>query len=610
MKLRNKIVALFLTVACAFGLAVAGNAQKVDAANFGAILPDNADAIATFTFGANGSAAHVDGNAYSGTKTYTDGDYSLAISSMAKVYGPAYDAKGNSAIKLGTSSVVGSFKFTAPEDADYVAIHAAKYKSNTSKVTVNGSTYTLSSASNNGAYDMIVVDTTTTKAINFSTASGGVRCMINTIEYYAVTVSEDVTDLERVEAAAEALKIETLIYDDINLPSQGLNDTTITWESSDEDTLFSDGVINLRDVEDTPVTLTATISYGEASVEKEFEVNVLGEETIVANALASLNITKKINGSIKLPTTAAEVASITWESDDEEILTKAGKLVARPAQDTIVTLTATAKVGGTTATKEIEVTVKGLDRTIVTNPVAGTKYLLMVSQENNVKDNFVNGSMANTYYFATTTNAAQAKTVELVEVEGGFHLIMGTKYINIKASGSHINAVYENTPTSVWTFNKEYNTLTTVLSGKTYCLNSYGTYDTVSPSELKSATFICHLVELTEEETVKAMGVKVGFQVGTKDESKALRLVAAFDFAAEEVANFDKEISFRVTHNDVADERVVTTLYSSVNPMNDEEVLEDGYYAVLTYVNVPAGEYLVEVLVNGVVAATVVATVA
>ena len=44
--------------------------------------------------------------------------------------------------------------------------------------------------------------------------------------------------------------------------------------------------------------------------------------------------------------------------------------------------------------------------------------------------------------------------------------------------------------------------------------------------------------------------------------------------------------------------------------MNDEEILEDGYYAVLTYVNVPAGEYTVEVLVDGIVAATVVATVA
>jgi hypothetical protein len=104
--------------------------------------------------------------------------------------------------------------------------------------------------------------------------------------------------------------------------------------------------------------------------------------------------------------------------------------------------------------------------------------------------------------------------------------------------------------------------------------------------------------------------VKVGFQVGTKDEAKALRLVAELNLDAEMLETFESAVAFRVTRNGVADERVVTTLYSSVNPMNGEAKLDDGYYAVLTYVNIPAGEYLVEVLVDGVVAATVTATVA
>ena len=42
MKLRNKIVALFLTVACAFGLAVAGNATKVNAAEETVVCDDAA----------------------------------------------------------------------------------------------------------------------------------------------------------------------------------------------------------------------------------------------------------------------------------------------------------------------------------------------------------------------------------------------------------------------------------------------------------------------------------------------------------------------------------------------------------------------------------------
>ena len=199
MKLKNKIVALFLTVACAFGLAVAGNAQKVDAAEFGVTI-ENADVVATFDFGANGSAAHVDGSDLGTSKSYTADGYTLALSGMSKVYGPAYDAKGNSAIKLGTSSKTATFTFTVADDVNYVAIYAAQYKANTSKVSVNGTAYTLSSASNNGEYDVIALDTSSTKTITFATVSGGVRCMINTIEFYkaAGTIVEK-TDAEKLQ---------------------------------------------------------------------------------------------------------------------------------------------------------------------------------------------------------------------------------------------------------------------------------------------------------------------------------------------------------------------------------------------------------------------------
>ena len=141
--------------------------------------------VATFTFGANSTAAHVDGNDLGTSKTYTDGAYSLVLTGMSKVYGPAYDAKGNSAIKLGTSSKTGAFSFTVPDDVTSVVIYVAQYKANTTKITVNGTAYTISTASNNGEYTAITVDTTTTKTVTFATVSGGVRCMIDAIEYIA-----------------------------------------------------------------------------------------------------------------------------------------------------------------------------------------------------------------------------------------------------------------------------------------------------------------------------------------------------------------------------------------------------------------------------------------
>lgn len=139
--------------------------------------------LATFEFGANGSASHVDGSDLGASKSYSEGGYTLALTGMSKVYGPAYDAKGNSCIKLGTSKVVGAFSFTVADNVTSVIIRVAKYKANTTKISVNGTAYTINGASNDGAYDEIVVDTTTTKTVSFTTVSGGVRAMINSITF-------------------------------------------------------------------------------------------------------------------------------------------------------------------------------------------------------------------------------------------------------------------------------------------------------------------------------------------------------------------------------------------------------------------------------------------
>ncbi len=144
---------------------------------------------ATFTFGANGTASHSDG---SDATSYTEtvGDYTLTLSNMSKVYKGARDAKGNSALKLGTSSVAATFTFTVPDDVTEVIICVAKYKSNTSKILVNGKNYTLTKNSDAGEYDEISVDTTNTKTVSFETVSGGCRCMINTIKFITIQVCE------------------------------------------------------------------------------------------------------------------------------------------------------------------------------------------------------------------------------------------------------------------------------------------------------------------------------------------------------------------------------------------------------------------------------------
>ena len=137
----------------------------------------------TFTFGNNGTEGHTDGSNLGSSKTYTEGNYTLALTSATNIFGPATDAMGNSVLKIGTSSKTGSFTFTVPNDVTSVEIHVAQYKANATKITINGTAYTVSTASNNGAYTAYKVDTTSTKTVTFATASGGVRCMIDKIVY-------------------------------------------------------------------------------------------------------------------------------------------------------------------------------------------------------------------------------------------------------------------------------------------------------------------------------------------------------------------------------------------------------------------------------------------
>ena len=116
---------------------------------------------ATFALGANGSATHKDGTDTTADSSYSEtvNGYKLSITNGNKMYTGAIDAKGNSCLKFGTSSAIGSMKFTVPDDVTSVTLHVAKYKDKTSKINVNGTAYTLTKNSNNGEYDAIEVDT-------------------------------------------------------------------------------------------------------------------------------------------------------------------------------------------------------------------------------------------------------------------------------------------------------------------------------------------------------------------------------------------------------------------------------------------------------------------
>ena len=143
---------------------------------------DSVSENVVFTFGENGTASHADGTSIGTSKTFSEGGYSLEITNAYKVYSGAKDAKGNSCLKLGITSEAGKMTFTVGANVSKVYINAAGYKTSTGKLTVNGTTHTVSTFSNNGAYTVIEVDTSVTKTVSVATASGGFRVMIDSIE--------------------------------------------------------------------------------------------------------------------------------------------------------------------------------------------------------------------------------------------------------------------------------------------------------------------------------------------------------------------------------------------------------------------------------------------
>lgn len=151
------------------------------------------DLLAKFEFGSKDASKveedKQDGSAItdgSGTYEETVNGYTLTITNPSKVYKNSYDALGNACLKLGTSSVAGSFEFTVPAEVNKVIIYAAGYKAKDASVSVNGGApIVLKGRSGQGTYDAVEVDTTTNKTVKFEVVSGN-RCKVSAIAFCGV----------------------------------------------------------------------------------------------------------------------------------------------------------------------------------------------------------------------------------------------------------------------------------------------------------------------------------------------------------------------------------------------------------------------------------------
>lgn len=195
-----------------------------------------------------------------------------------------------------------------------------------------------------------------------------------------------------------------------------------------------------------------------------------------------------------LPTTARQ--TVTWSVDDEEKASVSSSgLVSGIAAGNVV-VTATSSKNTVFGTLNLTIAPASKVITLVDSPVAGTKYKLGMETKNRTDDvNLYSTGTVDGNYGSTTANVDEAPDFELVAVSGGYNVKVtfadaSVKYMNFVVSGKYTNVKFQDSATTVFTYNATAKTLFAQCNGHTsssddteYYLGTYGTYTTLSCSK-------------------------------------------------------------------------------------------------------------------------------
>lgn len=163
----------------------------------------------------------------------------------------------------------------------------------------------------------------------------------------------------------------TAVTQDVYLKTTGTNSTNVTWISSNNAVIESNGLVHRSPLNEEKVTLTARIWKANSAIfiEKSFLLIVLQtEDGIVAKAKTDLALAYADNSpldinavtkNLKLATKNANGAIITWSVDlaNARVISKSGSITRQLDGNKTVTLTATIAKNKTKVTQDFIVTV-------------------------------------------------------------------------------------------------------------------------------------------------------------------------------------------------------------------------------------------------------------
>ena len=209
---------------------------------------------------------------------------------------------------------------------------------------------------------------------------------MDTRKFTLTVFPEPATDAAAVTQAKTALEIgyasgesASGVTRDVTLPTTGANGVAIAWaETSDTSNAIDISETNNADGNRTGtitrpsanamVTLTATLTKGDATDTREFTLTVFPEPAsdaaAVTQAKTALTVTyasgdsmSRVTRDVTLPTEGPDGVAVSWTSSDTDRITTAGVVNRLRHQYKQVTLTATLTKGEASDTKEFMLTV-------------------------------------------------------------------------------------------------------------------------------------------------------------------------------------------------------------------------------------------------------------